>query len=138
MDIPQEAQRMLNGLVDLIQRTGASSFQMRYQDDEEPVVWTAVAVYPKKSAIPSVEAAGKSLRTKHLAETAGALDPIMAAWRLAAILVDGGQCVHCRKATMLCESWERPPSREEKRLFCWFVYDPELGRYDQTCGGGRG
>lgn len=66
----------------MMQRTGATGFQMRYSDDERPVVWIAVAEY----------AGG-------VADCAAGMTPGAAAWRLAEQLLDGGECKLCGKAT---------------------------------------
>lgn len=131
---PIETQRYLAALVDLIRRTGSHQFQLRHQDDEQPVVWMAVALYPRKSAIPDLGSAGKSLRHRHLAECAAGLDPIVAVYRLAEQLVDGGECVHCRRITMLWESWQTPmPKRMAGHDICYHVYDPELATFTMSC-----
>ena len=124
---------MLHALVELVGRTGSGEFQLRYQDEEQPVVWMAVAKYQNKKAVPNLGGAGKSLREHHMAECAAALDPILAVYRLAERLVDGGSCVHCGKTTMLHDSWQSPPPESEKEWFCHFVYDPELATYIQGC-----
>jgi len=122
--------------VDLIRRTGSDAFQLRYSDDEEPTVWMAVATYPNAKVIPNVGGAGKQLRRQHKAECASGLDPIVAVHRLAQLLIDGGQCVKCRRSTMLEESWQRPVTEVWPVLgdeFCWRVYDPELATFTIGC-----
>lgn len=43
----EQSKERLVALVDLIGRTGAQGFQLRYSDDEAPVVWIAVAGYKR-------------------------------------------------------------------------------------------
>jgi hypothetical protein len=102
--------------VDLIGRTGAKSFAIRYTDDEPPVVWAAVAEYGDGRA-----------------EAAGALHPIVAVLRLAELLVDGGQCTHCGRPTGLdVDSIDTMPL---DTLVCWYQFDPELATFRRGCEG---
>lgn len=102
-------------VVDLIRRTGAQSFQIRYQDDEIPTVWVAIAGYGEQW------------------EAGGALNPLMAAWRLAEALIDGGMCTHCSKPTGVTNDWtgEMPL----QGMICWYIYDPELKKFRRGCEG---
>lgn len=111
---PKEDPRFV-AAVDLIGRTGASEFQIRYSDDESPTVWFAVAKYGLK------------------AECDAALDPGMAVMRLAERLIDGGQCTHCHKPTGLDpDSIDCMPLNE---LICWYQFDPELEKFRRGCEG---
>lgn len=102
--------------IDMIKRTGASSFQIRYSDDEIPTVWFAVAGYEENHW-----------------ESAGAMDPLTAAFRLLETLVDGGCCSHCGQPTGVTEDWEgRMPMGG---LICWYRYDPELKKFRRSCEG---
>ena len=114
-EFPQDDPRMTAG-IELIGRTGAKSFQIRYSDDEEPVVWFAVALYDD----------GK-------AETAASLDPVMAILRLAERLIDGGMCTHCKRpAGLETHHIEDMPWEE---YICWYQFDPELKTYRRGCEG---
>jgi hypothetical protein len=74
----------------MVGATGAKQFQIRYSDDEQPVVWMAVATY-----------AGDGV------QVAAAITPEVAAWELAEKLLDGGKCNLCGKPTMLLDD-QRP------------------------------
>lgn len=118
----QEDKDKLGAAIDFIHRTGARSVQIRYSDDEQPVVWFVVAIYDGKN--PS-----------HLegfeADASG--DPVRAALRLCERLGDGGKCAHCN----------RPTGFEPKLLvrmpmddrICWYQYDPELKTFRRGCEG---
>lgn len=97
--------------IDLIRRTGAKHFQIRYSDDPEPTVWVADAVWPFGS------------------ECAAAMTPERAVMRLLDQVVDGGTCAHCGKPCGVTIDWETAmptPIIEGRSLeICWFVYDPE-------------
>lgn len=99
----------------LIGHTGAAEFQIRYDDDPEPVVWVANVKYEESY------------------EAAGGMTPLTATLRLAALLIDGGTCVHCRRMTMIEHDWR------ENVIFakevCWRQYDPELKTYRRSCEG---
>ena len=101
---------------DLVRRTGAKQVQVRYQDDEEPTVWIAVALYADERV-----------------EVAAGMNPVRAMLRLCETLVDGGICTHCHRPTGLePDSITAPPMSD---LFCWYVYDPELKVFRRGCEG---
>lgn len=101
---------------DLIHRTGATGFQVRYQDDDDPVGWIAVATYRDEAA-----------------EAAAALDPLRATLRLGETLLDGGRCTHCQRPTGLePDSIDQMPMNQ---LICWYQYDPELATFRRGCEG---
>lgn len=101
--------------VDLVGRTGAKQFQIRWSDDEDPMIWMAVAIY----------------RDAH--ECAAGMDPLKAVLRLADQLVDGGTCAHCRRASGVSDHWESDMPLND--VFCWYVFDPETKKYRRSCEG---
>ncbi len=106
----------MTAAVDLIGRTGAESFQLRYSDEEQPVIWVAVAGYSG---------------SRHEADAS--LDPVRAVLRLAERLVDGGKCQHCHRHTGL-----DPDSIDKMPLdafICWYQFDPELRTFRRGCEG---
>ena len=99
--------------VDLIRRTGAKEFQIRYSDDEAPMIWLAAAGF------------------RGHWEAAAALNPVTAVWRLAETLMDGGQCRHCNRPTGVSDDWTG--SMPLERIICWYRYDPELKKFRRSC-----
>lgn len=105
--------------VGLIGRTGAKGFQLRYSDDEQPMLWMALADYPTG---------------QH--EVAAALTPLRAVLRLCEALIDGGQCTHCRRpAGFEPDSLDAMPMDV---LACWYQWDPELSTFRRGCEGDDG
>lgn len=116
--------------VDLLRRTGASTFEIRYTDDNEPVVWVAVSGYHTDKRGRPV-ATGKPNRY----EAAAALTPELAIYRLADQLLDGGgQCQHCHRPTGVAHDLGDMP---HSAAVCWYQYDPELATYRRGCEGDR-
>jgi hypothetical protein len=112
--VPPAVQERMTAAFDLIHRTGAQSAGIRYQDDEPPTVWIALASYDGD---------------RH--EAAAALDPLRAVLRLCEQLVDGGVCTHCRRPSGLePDSIETMPLND---LVCWYQYDPELKTFRRGC-----
>jgi hypothetical protein len=104
--------------IDMVRRTGAETFQIRYQDDEVPVVWLAVGGY----------SGGRW-------EAAAAMNPLRAVLRLCERLIDGAQCVHCKRPTGFeADDIESPPEVFDK-LVCWYQFDPELNTFRRGCEG---
>jgi hypothetical protein len=119
---PDTEARML-AAVDLIGRTGAGSFQLRYSDDEEPVVWMAVAQHRLSD--------GDDVRDHY--EATAAMNPLRAVLRLAELLIDGGMCTHCRRPSGI-----EPDSLDTMpldTLVCWYQYDPERRTFRRGCEG---
>ena len=119
--LPPEQQRKLKAAVDVIGRTGAHNIQIRWSDDEQPVVWFVVASYDED-----------------VWETAAGRDPIDALLRCAAQLIDGGQCRHCGRPSALDTDWENPLSTFAAQVglpICSYTYDPELATFRRSCEG---
>jgi hypothetical protein len=113
--LPPELEQRMLAAVDLIGRTGAGSFQLRYSDDEEPVVWMAVAQHGEHY------------------EAAASTHPVRAVLRLAELLIDGGMCTHCgRPAGLEPDDIDAMPL---DALVCWYQYDPELHTFRRGCEG---
>jgi hypothetical protein len=106
--------------VSLLQRTGARQFQIRYSDDEEPVVWIAVGGWPKP----------ESDSLTHVA--AAALAPSLAVLALCEKVIDGGACVHCGRATVFLPTIEDVIPGD---TLCRYQYDPELKTFRRDCEG---
>lgn len=106
--------RML-AAIDLIGRTGAKNFQLRYDDDPEPTVWVADAEWP------------------HGRLCGAGFTPAEAAMALADNAVDGGRCAHCARPSGVTMEWAAEQPLAE--LICWFVYDPETKRFRRSCEG---
>lgn len=106
--------------IDLIRRTGASQVQVRYSDDEYPVVWMVVALYN-----------GKNPNKTQGAEVACALDATQAAYRLCEKLLDGGQCTHCSRDVRFEHSLLVRMPMDDK--ICWYQYDPGSKKYVRGC-----
>lgn len=116
MTAPAFDDARLIAAVEMVRRTGASNFSIRYTDDEEPVVWIAVADYGEGRC-----------------EVDASLDPLRAVLRLCERLVDGGTCTHCgRPAGLDPDALETMPMNE---LVCWYQYDPERQTFRRGCEG---
>lgn len=122
---PEEA-RMVAAIA-LLRRTGATSFQLRYSDDEDPVIWMAVGEWHIADGRPVPAEAGGEIHY----DAAAAADPPTAVMRLLDEKLDGGQCTHCgRPSTVLHEPGEVWPL---DGATCAWRYDPERGEYVRGC-----
>lgn len=101
--------------IDLLRRTGATSFGVRYSDDEKPVVWLAVVQYGPLRGW----------------EAAAGHDPVEATFRLCDRVIDGGKCQHCgRPAGFERDYLGTMPVGD---VFCWYQYDPGNKAYVRGC-----
>jgi hypothetical protein len=100
--------------VDMVQRSGASSFEIRYSDDNEPTVWMAVASF-----------------SDNRWDAAAGHTPTHAVLRLLDQLIDGGMCTHCNRPTGITEDWRGDMPMAE--VFCWYRYDPETEKFRRGC-----
>jgi hypothetical protein len=92
-------------------------FQLRYSDDEEPVVWMAVAIYDDERW-----------------ECAAARHPLKALFRLCEQVILGGTCTHCHRPTGFEEEPDGGPMPFDQSI-CWYRYDPELVTFRRACEG---
>ena len=131
--VPDDLQPRFLAGVNMIERTGAKSFRIGYNDEDTPVVWFAVAEWEKITAGPTVHRA---------AECAAGLDPLSAVMRLCEQVIDGGLCMHCGQPTIFDPSppTEGPVSRDVfndvlDTIGCRYTFDPELATFRRSCEG---
>lgn len=113
--------------IDLVRRTGAKEVQVRYSDDEQPVVWFVVAGYISRGGKPV--STGKVNAWK----VGSALTPHDAIFRLLDDTIDGAECAHCHRPSGFVEGFDANMPLD--RHVCWYQYDPELKRYRRGCEG---
>lgn len=104
--------RLLAG-VDMLRRCGAQQVQIRYSDDDKPIVWFVVGLFDQ----------GRW-------EVAAGRNPIMALERLLEQLIDGGVCVHCKRPSGFTPDWDAMPLEDH---VCWTKWDPEMKTYRRSC-----
>jgi hypothetical protein len=108
--------RKMVAAIEWVRSTVSKTFQLRYQDDEQPVVWMALAGFPDDHY-----------------EVAAALNPLRAVLRLCEKIGDGGVCTHCsRPSGFEPDSLNLMPMSD---VVCWYQWDPELGKYRRGCEG---
>jgi len=112
--VVEHDQARLTAAVDMLGRTGAAEVQLRYSDDEKPVVWIAAA------------------RWDDHWEAAGAMNPLNALFRLCDHVIDGGECKRCGKPTGFSPDVDALPLDD---LVCWYQWDPELKTFRGGCEG---
>lgn len=100
-------------LIEVLGGTGMKEWQLRWHDEEEPMVWIAVA------------------RWSHGDEAGAALTPYLAALRLAETVMDGGECAYCERPTSITDNWKA--SMPLADVVCWWAYDPETERFRRGC-----
>lgn len=103
--------------VEMLRRTGAEEFQIRYCEEEQPVIWMAVGRWGGRW------------------ETGAGMEPLTAVFRLCDQVIDGGQCMHCKRTTGFVPDLDTPPLDD---LVCWYQWDPELVTFRRGCEGGNG
>jgi hypothetical protein len=107
-----------HAIIGWLPRLGVQQVQIRYSDEDLPVVWMAVAVTPVGM------------------DAAAGLNPNTALRRLAEQLVDGGTCTHCHCPTMIDFDFANARTRFNIRTnppVCWYVHDPELNTFRRSC-----
>lgn len=116
----------LAAAVKFLRRTGMREFQLRYSDDEAPVVWMAIAKYSvDENTIPVAEGG------RLVYEVDASLDPLRATLRLCERMADGGLCTHCHRPTGFePDSLNSMPLSEH---VCWWQWDPELRVFRRGC-----
>jgi hypothetical protein len=112
--VVEHDQARLTGAVDMLGRTGAAEVQLRFADDDTPVVWIAAA------------------RWGDHWEAGAALNPLNALYRLCDQVIDGGECNRCGKPTGFSPDLDPLPLDD---LVCWYQWDPELKTFRGGCEG---
>jgi hypothetical protein len=107
----------LVAVVDLLGRTGAKEFQIRYCEEETPVVWIA------------------SARWGEVWQAAGGMTPWSAVFRLAEATMDGGHCTHCNRMTAVDDKPADELLDAMNELVCFYRFDPELKTFRRACEG---
>jgi hypothetical protein len=118
--------RLLAGVA-LARRTGAREVQIRFSDDEQPVVWMAVACYSVLDGHP------RSTGKINAYKVGAGFEPVQAVMALCSDAVDGAGCVHCGRPCGFDENFGEQPLDE---YICWYQYDPELETFRRGCEGG--
>lgn len=124
---PQLQDARFIALIDVLRRSGASEVQIRYSDDEKPIIWMAVVGWRMYGGRP------RSTGIINRFETAAGLDPLSAAYRLAETIIDGGQCQHCGRPTGVSDDWVNKMPLDTH--ICWYIYDPENETFRRSCEG---
>lgn len=112
MTVPTEVDPRLLAAVELIGRTGAEQFQLRYCEEEQPVVWVAAAQWQGHW------------------EVGASTNPVRAVFRLCDQVIDGGLCTHCHKPTGFATDFGDMPLPQ---AVCWYQWDPELETFRRGC-----
>jgi hypothetical protein len=107
--------------IDLLGRTGVEEVQVRYCEEEQPVVWMALGTWKR----------GKRTAT----EVGAGLTPWRAMFRLCEAVMDGGTCTHCKRPTMVDDQPAAGPLAGLAELLCAYRYDPELRTFRRACEG---
>ena len=126
---PTADPRLVAG-VELLRRTGLASFQIRYSDDEPPLVWIAVGEWKLSATgrpVPEAQSVGSAF------EATAAMDPLRAIMRLCDRVIDGGQCTHCHRPSGVSDDFTQ--TMPLNKLVCWYQYDPELQTFRRGCEG---
>jgi hypothetical protein len=111
--------------IDMIGRTGARTFQMRYQDDSEPTVWIAIGEYGVDDNDVPIREGGKTVFKLGVG-----LHPLVAVLGLLDETIDGGMCTYCKRPSgVTSEIVEMPLDG----LICWYQFDPELKVFRRGC-----
>lgn len=115
--------------IDMLRRTGAADVQVRYCDEEDPVVWIAVVRHRMRGNIPVPDG------PINVWEAAAGRNPVEALLRLCERLIDGGTCAHCHRPTMFLEELNPAPIPGLDKLCCRYEWDPELSTFRRACEG---
>ncbi len=119
---------LMKACLDLLPRMGVTGIQVRWSDDEKPMIWMVVAVFAADS--PLARAQGVTQETY---EVGSALSPARAAYRLVEQLLDGSQCQACGRPAGITEDFDGAMPLSD--AICWWRFDPELSVFRRGCSG---
>lgn len=106
----------ITALFDMIGRTGANFFQLRWHDDQEPVVWLALAGFKRDGRVVFDVGAGMA--------------PLQAVYRLSESLIDGGLCTHCGRPSGVSLD---PAEVILDEVICWYRYSDASHEFVRDC-----
>jgi hypothetical protein len=111
----------------MLKRTGARQVEIRYSDDDQPVVWFAVALY-------STDKRGRPRDGGPLNrwETAAGHHAQEAVLRLCQQILDGAVCHHCQRPSMFYEDIDTTTGPLDHTV-CIYSWDPELATFRRSC-----
>jgi hypothetical protein len=129
--IPDEYHDFITACVDMIGRTGATNWELRYDDNDGTgvTVWMCLATYDGVSVRSFGNGIIREVPTRH--EVAAAMRPDQAAFRLVETLCDGGECQHCKRPTSMHTDAHVPVGLTEP--FCNYIYNPERKAFVRGC-----
>jgi hypothetical protein len=115
--------------LDMLGRTGATSIDIRYQDDRAPTVYMVVVEHPVTR---------DGIEGRHFDAAAG-MDPVTAVLRTCELVIDGGMCAHCGHPTGFDQDHASldplTAAMSDAVGICWYRWDPELNTFRRTCEG---
>lgn len=118
--------------VDLVRRTGAQEFMIRYCEEDNPVVWMALAMHIVQQGRP----VPRSQEGKEVWSVGAGFAPTQALFALCDVLIDGGTCQHCGRPTGFVADMDQQVDEELGSPFvCWYRWDPELATFRRKCEG---
>lgn len=103
--------------MDLLGRTGADQFVIRFCDEDDPIVWITQAKW------------------RGHWQVAAAKTPLRAVFALCDQVIDGGTCTHCRRPSGFAPDLDLMPLNG---LVCCYQWDPELRVFRRGCADGTG
>lgn len=119
---------IMTAAIDLIGRTGAESFTLRYSEEEgQPTIWIAFALWPVANG-------------GYTVMSGSSMQPVLAVLDLAEKITDGGTCTHCGRVTIFEADWTKPTLPPltlggQQLEHCNIQYDPELNTFRRQCEG---
>jgi len=119
--ISQDRADMINACMALIVRISAQAVQIRYCDEDTPIIWLCVDEWKLKNS-------ASEEKIRH--DVASALDPLTALMRLCESDLDGGQCTHCGRPVSVTFDHINALGMPS---VCEYTYDPELKTFRRDC-----
>lgn len=114
---------MLLACIELVGRTGAKDVQIRYCEEEKPIIWMGVAKYLGRK--------DRDSPSRPVYVVGAHTNPITALVKLLEQIVDGGECTHCHRPTGFTEDFSG--DMPLNGMLCWYRYDPELKTFRRGC-----
>jgi hypothetical protein len=103
------------GGVELLRRTGMTEFQLRFDEEQDPVVWNALAKFTGDRYV-----------------VGSALAPDRALFDLCERVIDGGKCVHCGRPSVFTPPGDEPIPGLTRSL-CLYQWSDDKQVFDRAC-----
>jgi hypothetical protein len=116
---PEGVTELAMACIDMVGHTGAIATDIRYQDDQLPVVWMAVGQW--------------NVEGHDVYQVGAAFTVENALCKLLEDVMDGGECTHCHRPVGFDANQPLYADMGDSGLVCWYFFNPDTKKIQGGC-----